>query len=425
MNKIKIIISNHPLLFFFLCYLSIILGFYFEENSIGGAKYDYVYHLRFVEGFKYDFDLTIKNFGSNDLGTRNSPVFFIIFSYLSKIFELDFLRFLNTLISLLIVITFYNCLLLKYKNIKKIYLIILSSLLFLSPTIRSLSIWPYSLLWGLFFFLIAIFYYLKFILIKKEIKYAIMSTLFLSISAYFYLSLAVFGFFFIIEFILKLNTAKKKVTIILFNILLALPAIFFIYKKNFYFFNSEGITINSNEKYNISNKILIIFSIIFYFCIPIIVFNYKMIINKIFNKNYLTLKTIFMIILISLIFTFNYPITNKFGGGFLFKLSHLLFNNNYLFYFFSSLSVIFIIILFNRKPINFLILFILILLYNLQFTIYLKYYDPLIFLISFLILELNLKNTFFNNKGSLTILTLFFIFHYIISIGRFLLEIKF
>jgi hypothetical protein len=107
-DEIKKIISHHPLLFFFICYLSIILGFYLDENSIGGAKHDYFYHLVFVESFKNNFGLAIKNFGSNpdDFGTRNSPIFFIIFGLLNKIFQLDYLRILNTLMSLLIVVTF-------------------------------------------------------------------------------------------------------------------------------------------------------------------------------------------------------------------------------------------------------------------------------------------------------------------------------
>ena len=89
-NEIKKIITNYPLLFFFTCYLSILLGFYIDENSIGGAKGDYIYHLVFVEGFKNNFGLTIKNFGSSpdDFGTRNSPIFFIIFGLLNKIFQL-------------------------------------------------------------------------------------------------------------------------------------------------------------------------------------------------------------------------------------------------------------------------------------------------------------------------------------------------
>jgi len=409
--------------------LLIILGFYLDENSIGGAKQDYIYHLQFVEGFKNNFILTIKNFGSssghNDLGTRNSPIFFIIFGLLNKIFQLNYLRILNTLISLLIVITFFNCLLLKYKNIKKIELIILSSLLFLSPTIRSLSIWPYSLLWGLFFFLISIFFYLKFKLEKREIKYAIISTLFLALSAYFYLAFSVFGFFFIYQFILKLDTIQRKIKIILLNMLLAIPAIIFIYKKNFYFFDAEGIVIKANERYNISNKILIIGSIIFYFCIPIIAYNYKIIISSIFNKKNYAIKTAFFIILIILLLTFNYPITNDFGGGFFFKISHLLFKNNNLFYIFSTISLIFILILFSRDKVNYLILFIIFFLYNLQFTIYNKYYEPLIFLISLLLLELDLEKNFFKKRGYLISLIIFFTLHYIISISRTFFEIKF
>jgi hypothetical protein len=277
----------------------------------------------------------------------------------------------------------------------------------------------------LLFFLTAIFFYLKFELIKKETKYAIISTLFLAISAYFYLAFSVFGFFFIIKFILKLTTIERKIKIILFNILLAVPAIIFFYKKNFYFFNAEGINVNLSQKYNISNKILIITSIIFYFCIPIIILNYKMIINKIFNKNYYALKTIFLVTLITLFITFNYPITNDFGGGFFFKISHLLFKNNYLFYFFSAVSLISILILFNKNKFNYLILFILLFFYNLQFTIYNKYYEPLIFIISLLILELNLEKDFFNKKKYLTILFIFFISHYMMSIGKIFLEIRF
>jgi hypothetical protein len=93
-DEIKKIISHHPLFFFFICYLSIILGFYLDENSIGGAKHDYIYHLHFVEGFKNNFGLAIKNFASNpdEFGTRNSPILFIIFGLLNRIFQLDYLK---------------------------------------------------------------------------------------------------------------------------------------------------------------------------------------------------------------------------------------------------------------------------------------------------------------------------------------------
>jgi dTDP-4-amino-4,6-dideoxygalactose transaminase len=79
----------------------------------------------------------------------------------------------------------------------------------------------------------------------------------------------------------------------------------------------------------------------------------------------------------------------------------------------------------SKNKINYLILFIILFLYNLQFTIYNKYYEPLIFIVSFLILELNLEKNFFGKKNYITILFFFFISHYLISVGRIFLEIKF
>ena len=82
-------------------------------------------------------------------------------------------------------------------------------------------------------------------------------------------------------------------------------------------------------------------------------------------------------------------------------------------------------VLFILKKVNYLILFIIFFLYNPQFTIYNKYYDPLIFIISFLLLELDLKITIFKKKRYLASLIIFFFLHYMISIGRIFLEIKF
>jgi hypothetical protein len=49
-----------------------------------------------------------------------------------------------------------------FNNIKKEKLKILSAILFLSPTIRSLAIWPYPLIWSLIFFILAVYFYFLF-----------------------------------------------------------------------------------------------------------------------------------------------------------------------------------------------------------------------------------------------------------------------
>ena len=86
------------------------------------------------------------------LATRNSPIFWIMLSFFTKYFSYDSIRLLNTLIIFFITIIFYKTLKIKYKS-DNTGLIVLSSFLLLSPSLRSLVIWPYSLTYGLFFLL--------------------------------------------------------------------------------------------------------------------------------------------------------------------------------------------------------------------------------------------------------------------------------
>ena len=67
---------------------------------------------------------------------------------------------------------FYKCLTVKFSEIDKKILFFLSSLIFLSPTFRSLAIWPDSRLFGLILFTLSIYYFLKFE-DSKDFKFAI------------------------------------------------------------------------------------------------------------------------------------------------------------------------------------------------------------------------------------------------------------
>ena len=71
------LINKKTIIYLLLC-LSIFLGFFFEENSSGGAKLDYLYLLPFIEGFKIDF-ITGLNFFLSDTGSIiHSPVFYLL-----------------------------------------------------------------------------------------------------------------------------------------------------------------------------------------------------------------------------------------------------------------------------------------------------------------------------------------------------------
>ena len=391
-NKFEYIINKkYYLLFFFLLYLTVLFGFYFDEDNLGGAMHDATYHYRISEEFNKNFYQTFLKFGTGDgdMGTRNSPVFWIFLSFLDEYISYDFIRFLNTLIIFAIAIVFYKCLLLKYKNIQPYTLIILSSFIFLSPSLRSLAIWPYSLIWGLFFFILSIYNYLKF---KGNLNFykSVIILINVIIAAYIYPAFSVFFIYFFYEITKKLK--KSQIIGLLFiSTILAVPCIIYIITKDFFnsFNTAQGLNVPLSKSLNISNKIFIISSIYLYFILPII--NFKEIFYKI--KKIDTKKIIILVIFCFInIYYFNFP-NDNWGGGFFHKVSNLFFNNNYLFFFSAFISILFIYAILEKKFKNYLLLTILII-YNPQLTIYLKYFDPLIFIIFLTLFDFDFKKHF-------------------------------
>ena len=147
-----------------LLYLSLIVGFAFNENLTGGARNDYLAHKDIILKFSMNFLETLLHFDKEN--TRHSPFLLIILSFFVKIGLSDFfIRIINLHFLLLIIIFFYKCLKIKFENYENKILYFISLLLFLSPTFRSLSIWPDSRLYGILFFTVSIYFYLNF---KKE-----------------------------------------------------------------------------------------------------------------------------------------------------------------------------------------------------------------------------------------------------------------
>ena len=127
---------------------------------------------------------------------------------------------------------------------------------------------------------------------------------------------------------------------------------------------------------------MIISSIIFFHLSAILI------VDDIFNnfKNFLfKYYKLLILLLLFLIYFFNYQI-NYTGGGVFFILSNLLFNNNYLFYVGSFFFVGFIAYIASLNLNNFFLLS-LIIISNIQNTIYHKYYEPMILIIFFTIIK--------------------------------------
>ena len=175
-----------------LLYLSLLISFYFGENSTGGAITDYYGHNNLATELFRDFFEVFFNY--DEFHTRHSPVFLVILGFLDEIFIFDNLKRLFLLhIFLLLPILFYQCLKIKF-NIDRKILILLTSLIFISPTFRSLSIWPDSRLFGLLFFTLSIFCYLKFT-INKKFSYVLLNILTCALSAYISPNYSVFSLF--------------------------------------------------------------------------------------------------------------------------------------------------------------------------------------------------------------------------------------
>ena len=101
-------------------------------------------------------------------------------------------------------------------------------------------------------------------------------------------------------------------------------------------------------------------------------------IQKILKKK---LKVKNFIILISIIFlcilSFNYK--SGAGGGFFYKFSIILFKNYTLLFLVFIFSILYFYFN-NLLNFNNILIFIILILYNLQYSIYYKYFDPLFFL---------------------------------------------
>ena len=137
---------------------------------------------------------------------------------------------------------------------------------------------------------------------------------------------------------------------------------------------------------NLSNKILIISSIILFYFIPFLI-NKKFFLNFVkdnFNNKKFLISSMFTITLI-ILFSYRADFT---GGGIFFQFSNLIFKNNILFFIICFFSVLLFISLWNININNKLILLCLIA-SNPQLTIYHKYFDPTLIILFFLLFEYN------------------------------------
>lgn len=381
--KFKILTLNNVFFFLFF-YLTLLISFFFGENLNYGSYGDWIgSNQELIKDFSNNFTYTFLNFDS--YGHRHSPVYLIFLSlFLDLGLDLKQMRLVHLHLCISLIIIFYQCLKLLFTNINNNYLFLLSLIIFLSPTFRSLAIWPDSRLPGLIFFVLTIYFFLKFRKTNNP-KYTWYTCASLVVSSYISPNFSIFFPYFFFFFFKELRL-KKLSFLIVFNFLATLPILYYIFILDVNFlsagktpsFNNESISFS----FNFSDKIMIVSSIIFFHLSPILImdntFNYF--------KNFL-FKNFKLLILFTacLVYFFSYQISYT-GGGVFFILSNLLFNNNYLFYVGSFFFIGFVTYIASLNLNNFFLL-LLIIISNIQNTIYHKYYEPMILIIFFTLIK--------------------------------------
>ena len=399
--------KNYHILIGGLLIISVYMGFFLNENVTQGPKFDFYHALKQVEEFKKNFIFSFLNFDELDDSTRISPIFISIIYLFDKLLNnVDLTRFVLLNIILLNQIFFYKCLKLTQISIilSKNKLFILSCVILISPSFRANAIWPESAMLGLLFFIISIYYYLKFQK-KKQTKYAIYNIIFLALSSYIRPSFCLFSLFFFLEFFRHyFNSSKIKIIyLIILNLILAFPAYYYVFILDVFFIDYGGLSSNY------FNKILIISSIVIFHMLPLFLYTRSLFI--IGPKKILILVTSIIIFFILSIQNFDYNLIYS-GGGIVLHLSNFLLGNNYIFYLFAFFSIF---MLLRLSDINFnknLIIILILLLMTPQYHIFHKYYDPLVIILFFTLIDVDINFEKIKKFNFLLIIYIFYILLY-------------
>ena len=196
----KLLIKKSHYFFLFL-YITLLIGFLYDENTIGGAAYDFSLISKAVISFSLNYQETLKNY--YDFSISHYPYYYIFLSFLYGIFDSFYVVKLIILhISLILPFIFYKILKIKF-GVKNIYVFYLPGILFLSPYFRTSAVWATNDNIALIFFSLSIFYYLKTLNEKKENKilvFALLNLASLALAAYVRQYYAIFAIFYFYKF---------------------------------------------------------------------------------------------------------------------------------------------------------------------------------------------------------------------------------
>jgi hypothetical protein len=398
----------------FLFFISYLFGFFLRENIAGGAEQDFLsFTWPVILALKENFYYTIINYAS--YGEGSPPMFHIINVYLNP-FSNNQLYFQAsiTLISILNILFFSQIIEMKYK-LKKIDTLLFSSIFFILPFFRSSAFWGLTENFGWLFLILSIKYLIIYEdkNINKNYFNILLICLFSSLALYTRPYLVFFPIFIILRsFFFKDFYLLKLSSFIYF--ILSIPGLILLYlwseMPKVEIGHVNLLANYHNPKFIFKN--LVIFSSIFFFYLIPFVLSKFLLKPKISKKNYI----IFFIFLISFLILnflsyFDYLKIIELGGGAVLKISKLIFGNIFFFIALSALGGTFILSFLSFSKNNF-ILFFCLLIFCFPKYIFQEYFEPLVLILLFSLIDLTkeYKKTF--NKNTTHIVFIFFYIFY-------------
>ena len=370
------------LIYLFFC-ASLFVGFYFNEDSSGGSIYDFNIHLKTVNYFNDNVYEALINY--DKYSNTHSPIFIIFLKYLIS-YNINLGIVLYILICSTVPLIFYYIFKEKFKSQKLLIAFYLSQFFFFSPYFRSSAIWPSDENISILFFLISIFYYIKFSNSQNkndEYKYIFLNIIFLAIASYFRPIYSLFSILFFFEIVIKNFNIKKFLFYLILSFFISFPAIYYVLIMKIDFFSYYMTA------YNPINSLVFSYSVFIFYLLPFIVLSNQKI--QWSNFNFL-FSVVFLII--SVLF-FSYKIST--GGGIFYGISKLLFDNNLFFLIFSTISFFICNNYLEIKKIKNLLILVLLIFLEIDSWFYQETYDPLFLICLFFLFDTKIIKDFTKN----------------------------
>lgn len=394
---------------------SLFIGFYFKIDGYGTAlsgdfRDTWPYVLRLKENF----------FFNPSEWTLHFPLHYYVLSKLDLLLNNQtHVRFFFCLISISVPYIFYLCLKFKNSNENLENLLIISSIIFFTPSFIYSAVWANNNNTSYIFLLIGTYFFFKSESIRKDSDQENINTylalFFLALTCYTRQYYSIFYSFFLIHYLRELNF-KRFLILSLFSLLLALPGMLFLYSY-------PDIFNKLKFSGNISNTFLGNVTNIFIYTLPIFIINFFYSKESLFDLKKIALYFIISLFISFLIFSTFDINTMGMNGGAIFILTKKIFGNYYLFYFIYFISLILIFILFKNLLDLFFIFSIIFLISGI--IVLQKYLEPLFLIFFFLFSKSIFKNLFFVHKKAALLLAFYHLFYLFVATSNILHLISF